>query len=308
MYLRSVEIFCDVAARRSFSKAAEEHGVSQPAVSQAIHQLEARLGVQLIDRSKRPLELTPAGELYYEGCRRLLADFRELEDRVRQLGHRVAGRVRIAAIYSVGLLQMHVHVRRCRELYPDVELSLEYLHPDEVYQRVLSDAADLGLVSFPQGGTDVAVIPWRNEPMVLVVWPEHPLASRSVVSVHEIDGQPFVTFTYDLKIRKRIGTWLRRSKVSVRIVHEFDSIEYIKRAVEIGAGITILPLPTLRRELESGTLVAIPFSDVEWYRPLGIIHKRRQSLTTPCRKFVELLLESERDEGVTEDRELTGVR
>ena len=293
MYLRTVEIFCAVAARRSFSKAAQEQGVSQPAVSQAVHQLESRLGVQLIDRSQRPLELTPAGELYYEGCRKLLSEFGELEDRVRRLGNRVAGRVQIAAIYSVGLLQMHVYVRQYNQMYPDVELSVAYFHPDEVYERVLSEDAQLGLVSFPQGSGEIAVVPWRSEPMVLVVWPEHPLAGRKQVSVKELDGAPFVAFSYKLKIRKRIGSWLRRSRVSVKIVHEFDSIEYIKRAVEIGAGITILPLPTLKREIESGTLVAVPFEDVDWHRPLGIIHRRRKQLTTPCKKFIELLLEEQ---------------
>ncbi|HID24736.1 MAG TPA: LysR family transcriptional regulator, partial [Planctomycetaceae bacterium] len=265
MHLRNVELFCDVVTRHSFSKAAEANQVSQSAVSQAAHMLEERLGTLLIDRSKRPLELTAAGEIYFEGCRRLLAEFRELDDRVRRLGNRVAGRVRIAAIYSIGLLQMHGHVRRYRALYPDVELSVEYLHPDEVYERVLNDDADLGMVSFPRAGGEIASIAWRKEPMVVVVWPEHPLADRESVSVGELDGQRFVAFSFQLTIRKKIARWLRQARVSVNVVHEFDNIEYIKRAVEIGSGITVLPVPTLRRELESGTLVAIPFRDVEWY-------------------------------------------
>jgi len=289
MHLRNVKVFCDVARRRSFSKAGELNGVSQSSVSQTVHQLEERLGTQLVDRSKRPLELTPAGAVYFEGCRKLLNGFREMEDSVQQLGNRVAGRLRIASIYSVGLLQMHEYVQRYQELYPLVELSIEYLHPDEVYQRVVSDDADLGLVSFPRDGGELTSIPWQKQPMALVVSPGHPLSRRRSVSVQELSGERFIGFASDLTIRKQIARWLRRAKVTVRVVHEFDNVEYIKRAVEIGAGVTVLPTPTLRRELEDGTLVAIPFHDVAWYRPLGLIHKRHKALTTPVRKFVELL-------------------
>src|SRR6516225_7762630 len=106
MHLRFVEIFCEVAQRRSFSKGAKVQDVSQSSASQAVSHLEKRLGAQLIDRSKRPLELTPAGQVYFDGCRELLERFRAVEDRVQAIADRVAGPVRIAAIYSVGLMQM----------------------------------------------------------------------------------------------------------------------------------------------------------------------------------------------------------
>ena len=130
-----------MVALRSFSKAAAEHEVTQSSVSQSIASLEKRLGVQLIDRSKRPFELTPAGKAYHEGCRTLLDEFRNLEDRVRLLVDKVVGRVRIAAIYSVGLSEMDRYLQRFLELYSDVELRIDYLHPDEVYRRVAADEA-----------------------------------------------------------------------------------------------------------------------------------------------------------------------
>ena len=150
MHLRNVEIFCDVVSLRSFSRAAKAHDVSQSSASQAVLQLDRRLGTELIDRSKRPFELTEAGELYFDGCRKLLDSYRKIEDRVRQLRNRVVGEVRVAAIYSVGLLQMDGCARRFSQLYPDADVQLEYLHPDDVYARVLADEADLGLVSLSQ--------------------------------------------------------------------------------------------------------------------------------------------------------------
>ena len=289
MHLRNVEIFCDVVAQRSFSKSAESNNVSQSSASQAVHTLEKRLGCRLIDRSKRPLEPTAAGQVYFEGCRTMLDSFRKIEDHVQRMEHRVAGRLRVAAIYSVGLLQMDEYLQRYRQSYPDVDVRVDYLHPDEVYARIDDDSADLGLVSFPRDGGEIGSIPWQEQRMVLVVAPHHALAAKSHVAVHELEGEEFVGFRAELTVRRQIERWLKRAKVAVNVVHEFDNIEIIKRAVEIGSGVTILPAPTVRREVETGSLAAIPFEDVAWYRPLGIIHKRQKTLTTAVSKFVDLL-------------------
>ncbi|MEX1096393.1 MAG: LysR family transcriptional regulator [Planctomycetales bacterium] len=290
MHLRNVEIFCDVAARRSFSKAAEIHGVSQSSASQAVQHLEERLGLLLIDRSQRPLELTPAGRVYYDGCRELLDGFRRVEDRVLGLRDRVRGRVRVASIYSVGLLQMDDYARRFREQYPEVELRLDFLHPDEVYARVSGDECDLGLVSFPRDGGEFACIPWQEQEMGLVVPPAHRLARRRSIPAEKLAGERFVAFTGELTIRRAVDRWLKEARVEVNIVHEFDNVENIKRAVEIGAGVALLPIPTLARELEMGTLAAVPIEGRHWTRPLGIVHRRHKTPSTAAGKFVELLL------------------
>lgn len=291
MHLRNVELFCEVARLRSFSKAAEAQHVSQSSASQAVSTLEERLGTQLIDRSMRPLGLTPAGKVFFEGCRKLLDGFRSVEDRVRRMGDVVQGRVRVAAIYSVGLLQMDAYVKRFQELYPEAELELAYGHPDDVYERVLTDRADLGMLSFPKEGGDFSCIHWQEQPFVLVVPPEHRLAKRTAVSLEAFRGEDFVAFTPDLRIRRRLDRWLKDAHVPVNVVHEFDNIETIKRAVEIGSGVSLLPEPTVRREVELGSLCALEFRDADWTRPLGIIHRRNKSLTTAGEKFVELLHE-----------------
>jgi DNA-binding transcriptional LysR family regulator len=291
MHLRNVEIFCDVVSRRSFSKAAEAHNVSQSSASQSVHMLEKRLGTQLIDRSKRPFELTDAGEVYFDGCRKLLDSFREIEDRVLQIRNKVEGRVRVAAIYSVGLLQLDSYLKRFEELYPDAALQLEYHHPDEVYARIRSDDADLGLVSFPLDKGEIVGIAWQEQEMVLVVPPAHQFANSNSVCVSDLDGEDYVGFTAELRIRKVVDRRLKQAKASVNIVHEFDNIENIKRAVEIGAGVALLPAPTIRQELESGTLAALELEDGGLTRPLGIIHKRSRPLPIAASKFIQLLQE-----------------
>lgn len=289
MQLRFVEIFCDVAEQRSFSKGAAAHEVSQSSASQAVHLLEKRLGTRLIDRSKRPLELTPAGQIYLDGCREVLERYRSLEDSVRRTEDRVEGVVHVAAIYSVGLMQMESYVKRFTERYPDAELRIEYLHPDKVYAQVRDDKADLGLVSFPRNGGEFVSLDWQEQPMVLVVPPEHRLAGRKSIPIAELEGEDYVGFTSELTIRREVERRLKKHKVHVNVVHEFDNIENIKRAIEIGSGVALLPDPTVRQEAAAGSLVTIPLSDVLFYRPLGIVHKRHKQLSHAAGKLIELL-------------------
>ncbi len=289
MHLRDLDLFCEVAHLGSFSKAAKAHGMSQPAASEIVKSIEEHLGCELLNRSVRPLELTPEGHIYYAGCRQLLDEYRRLEDRVLQRRDKVVGPVRVGAIYSVGLLQMDGYVREFERLYPDAALDLQYLHPEEVLARVVSEEVDLGLMSFPPKRSDLNCIPWQDQPIVVVVPPEHSLAKRDWLKAEELEGENLVGFTADLQMRTETDKWLKQAKVHVNVVHAFDNIENIKRAVEVGSGIALLPVPTVRREAELGSLVAIPLEDVTWFRRLALIHKRTKPFTTAITRFLELL-------------------
>jgi DNA-binding transcriptional LysR family regulator len=299
MQLESLKIFCDVVRWSSFSRGAAENGISQSSASQAVHHLEARLGVKLIDRSKRPLVLTPQGKVYYEGCKDLVERYEELENRVRALEDEdtVTGTVCVAAIYSVGLHHMSRYVRLFEQRHPQAGVRLEYLHPSRVLERVNGGEAELGLLSYPRKWPDLNVLTWREEPMVVTVHPGHRFANRSAVAVSEIDGEPFVAFDPDLSIRRAIDRFLRHHSVQVDVILEFDNIENIKRAVEIPSGISILPEPSLAREVRAGTLVAVPIEgdgpEDRLTRPLAIIHRRHGSLDPAAAKFLELLMSPE---------------
>src|SRR5271166_5497100 len=175
MQIESLKVFCDVARHRSFSQAAQVNAITQSAASQVVSQLEKRIGVQLIDRSTRPLQLTPLGQTYYDGCRLLLEQYTELEASIRTAHAQLAGTVHVAAIYSVGLGDMGQYVQKFKAEHPDVSVYLEYLHPDRVYEKVCDGAADLGLVSFPRRSPKLDSVPWREEEMVLACSPVHPL-------------------------------------------------------------------------------------------------------------------------------------
>jgi len=284
-----MEIFCDVAGLRSFSQAARLHNVSQSSASQSVNMMEKQLGLQLIDRSKRPLELTPAGQIYLDGCREILETYEKTEHRLLDLNNRVIGRLRIAAIYSTGLLQMDTFINHYREHYPDVHLDLDYLHPEEVYERVATNKADLGLVSFPREGGDFTSIPWCEQDMVVVIPTNHKMRACDEIAIEELDRLNFVAFTPELRIRKTIDRWFKQAKIAVSVVHEFDNIEHIKRAVEIGSGVSILPGPTVSREVEIGVLKTVKIAGEGWIRPLGVVHKRHKTISTAAEKFIELI-------------------
>jgi DNA-binding transcriptional LysR family regulator len=289
MQLKTLKVFCDVVSRRSFSRAADENGMSQSGASQMVHHLEEELGVKLIDRSKRPFVLTPEGEVYYEGCRKLVQRYMALEEEVRTLHEDVAGRVAVASIYSVGLSHMDRLVQLFARKYPRSTVRLEYLHPDKVYDAVEAGQVDLGLVSYPKSTRTITALPWREEPMVLACSPQHHLAEEPSVPLAAIDGQPMVGFDEGLQIRREIDRALAAADVEANVVVQFDNIETIKRAVEINSGISILPQPTILREVAEGTLVAVPLEGVKIVRPLGIIHRKGVDLGKSARRFIELL-------------------
>ena len=290
MHLKTLKVFCDVVGRKSFSRAASENGISQSRASQAVHQLEEHLGVQLIDRSKRPFVLTAAGALFYDGSRQLLQRYDALEEQVQMLWQDVGGRVTIASIYSIGLYYMNHFVERHREQAAQTIVHLEYQTPAGVYDMVESDQADFGLVSYPKKSRTISMTPWWDEPMLLVCSPDHPLARSHSIKLSDLAGQRMIGFTHDLQIRRELDRLLHAARVHVDVAMEFDNIETLKRALEIHAGSSILPEPTVRREVESGSLIAIPIHGNRLVRPVGIIRRRGRILGSAAQHCLEHLL------------------
>ena len=289
MHIDTLKVYCDVVRLRSFSRGAEANGILQATASLTVQRLEKHLDVALIDRSCRPWKLTHEGRIFYDGCRKVLESYYELETEVR--GKQIAANtvLRVAAIYSVNLRDMSRCVRRFNESLPLARVELEYLHPSRVCERVLNDEVDLGIISFPQGRQGLTVIPWRDEPMVVACHPQHRLAKEKRITVKQLAGEPLVGFDADLVIRKKIDAFLRGHGVEVPVAMTFDNIEAVKRGVEVGSGVAILPQPTIEHELQAGTLAAVPFADQSFVRPLGIVYRRGRRLQPNTEAFIALL-------------------
>ncbi|MCC6494087.1 MAG: LysR family transcriptional regulator [Pirellulales bacterium] len=289
MHIRSLKIFCDVVQRRSFSRAADDNNISQSSCSHVVQALEERLGVQLLDRSKRPFELTPEGQRYYDGCRQIVKRYFELEEEVRTLHDVEARSLVVASIYSVGLHHMSAFMQRFSAEHPRASVRLEYLHPARVCEVVEGGDADLGIVSYPKETDALSVIAWRNEPLVIVCHPGHRLARETSVHLKAVAGESFVAFEEGLAIREALDRALVRAHAEVNVTLEFDNIETMKRAIEIDAGVSILPEPSVRREIALGSLAKVAIADNDLVRPLGILHRRDRRLSELAVQFVGLL-------------------
>lgn len=295
MNLKNLRIFCEAVALRSVSRAAEAAGVSQSTASQALAHLEQHLGVTLLDRSKRPLAPTVEGWRFYEGCRELVERYEALEEAIRTGADELSGVVRVAAIYSVGLGEMKSISGEFARRHPAAQVEMSYRHPDEVYEAVVRDEADLGLVSFPRSSRRVEVLTWCEEPMAVVCSPEHPLADRTHLSIRELDGLDMIGFDSDLRIRRKIDAALAQAGAKVRITLAFDNVENIKRAVESLGGVSLLPTPTAAREQQTGALKLIPLDKPGIVRPLGVISRRGKPLGRAADHFRQFLLEKSSD-------------
>jgi DNA-binding transcriptional LysR family regulator len=258
-------------------------------VSRLVSHLETRLGGALIDRSTRPLRLTTLGQVYYEGCKSLLDQYIELEASLLRDHAQMSVTVRVAAIYSVGLWDMGQYVERCESTFPHARVHIDYVHPDVVYERINEGVADLGLVSFPSRSKDLTVLPWREEEMVVVCSPQHSLAGLKSIPPARLNGEKYVAFDRGLVIRSKVDRFLRGQEVTIDVVLEFDNIENIKKGIEFGAGLALLPEPMIRQERQAGTLLAIPLEGCRMVRPLGIIHRRQHRLCNAAMGFIELL-------------------
>jgi len=298
MHLEAMSIFCDVIRHQSFSKGAISSAVTQSAASQAVRQIEKQMGAMLIDRSRRPWRLTVEGKVFFTGCQEIIERYRELQDAIRQHQQPFGYTVRLASIYSsIRRSELSDYVEQLQASVPGSDVEIAYMHPDQVYNQVLNDHCDLGLISFANPGRELAAIPWKNQAMVVACLPSHRFASpRAATGLQpsDLSGESFVNFDRGLQVRKEIDRFLRRHVVDVKVIAEFDSIENIKQAIEDGAGIAILPEPTLHREIKGKTLTAIPLhpklGTLPLVRPISILHRRGRRLNPAATAFINLLV------------------
>ena len=289
MHIETLRIFCDLAELKSFSKTAEKHLLSQSAISQQLAQVELAYKCQLINRKKRPIELTKEGQLLYRASRDILDRYEQLQSELNSMKSSSSSRINIAAIFSVGMHVLPNYVKKFMVKYPQVNVHVEYLGANKIYEQVLSGDIDIGLVAIPKRDRKFEVYEFVNESLVLVCSPRHLLSNESEIDIHKVQFEKFICFDENVPTRGWIDNILSSYNVVVNPTMEFDNTETIKRAVEINSGVTILPASTIVQEVSSGSLKSIPFSNQNFVRPTGIIVRKNKMYSHACKYFVELL-------------------
>jgi DNA-binding transcriptional LysR family regulator len=292
MQIESLKVFCDLAETESFTKAAQINNVTQSAVSQQISSLERQFKSLLIERSKKKFRLTREGQVLYDFSKQIIQTYDALHSRLQEIKDIISGTIRVATIYSIGLHDLPPYIKRFLKEYPTVHVHVEYRRANQVYEDVLGNVVDLGLVAYPSRDPKVEVIPLRKDPLVLICHPQHPFSKLKSAKLKTIAGQKFIGFEPDIPTRKALDRILKENAVEVNTVMEFDNIETVKRAVEIDAGISIVPVSTISQEINKQTLAAVELDDGEFFRPLAAIYKKNKVLSPAMKQFLSILKEN----------------
>jgi DNA-binding transcriptional LysR family regulator len=290
MLLGYLQVFCDIIETRSFSKAAARNLISQPAVSQQVKALEEHFHQKLIERSPQGISLTEAGRLFYEGAKEIMERYRHLEGQIMDLTDAVAGSIRVATVYSVGLHDLPPYMKLFIQAYPQARIHVEYSRTNKIYEAVRQNQVDIGLVAYPQESRQLGVIPLPSDELMVVVSPEHPLAlAKQPVALAELAKESFVAFEPDIPTRMAMDRVLQDLGIHLNIVQEFDNVETIKRSVEAECGVSIIPRRCATLEVRAGSLIALPIAGVRVERPVGVIYKRGKTFSNTLKKFLGVL-------------------
>ncbi|HZL13295.1 MAG TPA: LysR family transcriptional regulator [Verrucomicrobiae bacterium] len=289
MQIESLKVFCDLAETTSFTKAAQINQITQSAVSQQIGALERAFKSQLIERGKKQFRLSREGDVLYEYSKQIIQAYESLHSKLQELKDIISGTIRVATIYSVGLHDLPPYVKKFMKSYPTVNIHVEYRRANQVYDDVLTNVVDVGLVAYPDMDPRLEVIPLRKEQLVLICHPQHAFAKQKAVKLKALASQKIIGFEPDIPTRKALDKILKEYGVEIKHVMEFDNVETVKRAVEIDAGISIVPRGTVLQEISKQTLVALPIEDGDFYRPLAAIYKKNKVLSPAMKQFLAIL-------------------
>ena len=295
MHIQNFKTFCDLVETKSFSKAARLNEVTQSAVSQQLKAMEAHYDMLIIDRNQKKFRLTPQGTALYSTFKEILDLYEKLNCEIQEMRNIVSGTIQISTVNSIGLHELPPYLKSFIKQFPSVNARVEYRRANLVYEDVLHGNADLGLVAFPPPHKDLTIIPFANDELIIVMSPEHSLTKKRSISMNDLSGVEFVAFERDIPTRKATDEILAKAGVEVQVVMEFDNVETVKRAIEINAGIAILPASTVITESERNQLIIYKLEGGIHNRPLAVIHKKNRILTPALRSFVELMQNGEEE-------------
>ena len=291
MQIASLKAFCDLAESKSFTEAAQINGVTQSAISQQITMMERSFKSLLIERSKKHFRLTPEGQVLYDCSKQIVQIYQSLDHKILELLDLVSGSIRVATISSIGLHDLPPYVKKFVQRHPTVNIQVDYRGDQQVYEDVHRNNVDLGLIVYPVKDPKLEIIPLRKYPLVLICHPLHPFAKEKTIKLKALDGQNIISFEPDSLTRQAVDDILAEHGVAVKREMEFENVETVKRAVEILAGISIVPKSTVIQEIDRKTLIAVEIEDGEFFRPTAAIYQKNRVLSPAIKQFLASMQE-----------------
>lgn len=288
MTLDQLLTFLAVARLGSFTRAAEEIGRTQPAVSQQIRQLEESLGAKLFEKLGKRVYLTEAGRMLKEGAEELRAQASRLREAVSQVAKGERGRVRIGASTTPGIYLLPRILGAFRRRYPAVETSLSIENTFAIERKIKLNELDLGFVGAHPAKQELVVLPLGNDELVPVAAPSYLGGRRRRLEAEELAEHPFVARERGSGTRQAIDAWASRKGVSLNVVMELNNPEAVKMAVAEGLGVSILPRCAVAPELRQRRLVPLPIKNCRIVRHLSVIYHQGKHLAPAASALVDL--------------------
>lgn len=290
MHIENFKIFSDLVESQSFSRAAKLNNITQSAVSQQLRAMEKHFNVFIVDRSQKQFRLTREGEKLYSSAKEILHMYEKLCSELLEMKKIISGTIHISTVYSIGLHELPPYVKMFLQEYPSVNIRVEYRRSNLVYEDVIQNATDIGLVAYPSNMRQLEVIPFHEDHLVAICSANSEFATRKEMRIEDFENVNIVGFDKDIPTRKATDQLFKNANLpNIEPVMEFDNIETVKRAVEIDAGLAIVPATTIQQEVAQGTLRKIKIKSKDCKRPLAIIHRKGRVLTPAMKKFIDLL-------------------
>jgi len=291
MNFNQLKIFYAVARKKSFTMAAKELFLTQPAVTIQIQKMEANYGTKLFDRVGKKISLTEPGKillLYAEKILILLAQADEALIDVKMLK---SGKLTIGASATVGSYYLPKIFAVFGKKYPGIEIEMNVTNSYIVVEDVLAFKNDLGFVGRLHHLERLVVIPFLQEELVLIVPPDHPFAHEEGVSLRDLAGQPFIAREVGSATRELLEEKVGRKGISLKVAMDLASNEAIKKAVENGLGISIISRYVVQKEVDQGLLRMVPFAKEKIMRKFFIIYHEDKYLSSTLRAFLKIASE-----------------
>lgn len=291
MKISRLKIFADLASTGSFSEAARLNGVSQSAVSQLLRSLEKEFSVPLIDRAQKHFTLTPEGIVLQRRARELHALYEKTRSELLEQRHIIGGTVRAGVIPSIAASAEFPEIlRRFMETNPQVSLQLSSDYGASISRKIASGALDIGIVVAEKKSRTEDHFPLYDDPLVAVFAPSNTLARQHDVSLKELKTFPFLSYSEELSMRRIVDSLFRAASLECVPARTFNSLDVLKRAVELNNGVAIMPKSAIHAELDARTLCARRIrGNTQLARTIVAVTRKNRSLTPAMQKFIEIL-------------------
>jgi len=288
--INQLEVLVAVARERSFSRAAESLNKTQPAISQAVRRLEKEVGETLFDRSSKDGTLTPAGESLLDYARQMLNLRQAARTALREIRELQQGKLTISANEHTVFYLLPL-IGEFRRRFPAVKIEVQRGVASRIPEEVTARGVELGVVSFAPHETSIKAVPVMTDSLALIVAPTHPLAGKNEVSIKELDNASFVAHNAPSPYRQKVIEAFDRHRTKLNIDIELPSLEAIKRLVERGVGIALVPRLTAEDEIAGGRLAALQVRELKLERKLNIIYRRNSALSHAAKAFIAMAKE-----------------